>query len=134
MAATKEEVEQLLRNLFKGGAVERVPRGRKQAEMFLALAASQVDSTAVVSEAELNEQLTAWLAVVANQQSLDHVTLRRYLVDFAFLLRDPEGQQYQTNQAVINRYIELEARSIHPGEIMAQVQQERSLRRQAHAQ
>ncbi len=132
MAATREEVEQLLQNLFKGGAVERVPRSRKQAEIFLALAAAQVDSKAVLSEAEINEQLAAWLSVVANQNALDHVTLRRYLVDYAFLVRDPNGYHYQTNQAVINRYIEVDARSIHPGEMLAEVAADRARRRQEH--
>lgn len=134
MAATREEVEHLLRKLFKGGAVERVPKNRKDAEIFLALAAARVDSQVVMSEPELNEQLAEWLDGVANQNALDHVTLRRYLVDFAFLFRDPDGQRYRTNQAVISRYIDVDARTVLPREIQTEVAQDRARRRRAKAQ
>ena len=73
MAATKEEVEQLLRKLFKGGPVERVPRNRKDSEVFLALAASRIESRAVLTESEVNDQLSDWLGGLADPHYLDHV-------------------------------------------------------------
>ena len=132
MAATKEEVEHLLRKLFKGGAIERVPRNRKDAEIFLALAASRIESQAVLSEPEVNDQLSEWLAGLADPHYLDHVTVRRYLVDFGMLFRNPEGHSYKTNQAVINRYIDADARAIVPAEILLQVEQDRAKRRRAN--
>lgn len=134
MAATKEEVEHLLRKLFNGGAIERVPKSRKDAEVFLALAAAQVESQALLTESELNEQLSQWLVGVADPDALDHVTLRRYLVDHAFLLRDTQGLQYQTNQAVISRYIKADARTVQPSEVCAAVAQDRERRRLAQEQ
>mgnify|MGYP000754821816 CR=1 FL=1 len=113
---------------------ERVPKNRKDAEIFLALAAARVDSQVVLSEPELNEQLSEWLDGVANQNSLDHVTLRRYLVDYAFLFRDPDGQRYRSNQAVISRYIDVDARTVLPREIQVEVAQDRARRRRAKAQ
>lgn len=133
MAATKEEVEHLLRKLFKGGTVRRIPKGRKETEIFLALAASAVDSRAVLSEKDLNEQLMDWLNGIADPRALDHVTLRRYLVDFGMLFRDPEGHSYKTNQAVIARYIDADARAILPGDIHDEVELDRIERRRANS-
>lgn len=131
MAATKEEVERLLRRLFNGGSIERVPKNRKDAEAFLALAASHVESRSVLTETELNEQLSDWLDGVANQNALDHVTLRRYLVDLGMLFRDAEGQNYQANQTVIGRYINPEARAIQPSVLSGEVELERAKRRRS---
>jgi hypothetical protein len=131
MAATKEEVEQLLRKLFKGGPVERVPRNRKDSEVFLALAASRIESRAVLTESEVNDQLSDWLGGLADPHYLDHVTVRRYLVDFGMLFRDPEGHSYRANQAVISRYIDAAARAVVPVTILQEVKQDRSARRRA---
>jgi len=129
MAATSDEVDQLLRNLFNGGRVERVPKNRKDAEVFLALAAAFLDPQAVMSERELNDLLSEWLSGVADQSLLDHVTLRRYLVDHALLFRDPDGNRYRANQAVSSGYIEAPARMLRPADVFDQIQAERAERR-----
>jgi hypothetical protein len=132
MAATKGEVEHLLRKLFNGGAIERVPKNRKDADVFLALAAARVDSQVTLSEPELNEQLSEWLDGVADQNALDHVTLRRDLVDYGFVLRDYEGTRYRTNQTVIDQFIDREARTVLPSAVKSEVEQERARRRRAN--
>ena len=132
MAATKEEVEQLLRRLFKGGLIGRIPKGRKDAEVFLALAAARVDSQAYLTESEINEELKDWLEGMANPSDLDHVTVRRYLVDLGMVFRDAEGHSYRTNQAVINRYIDVSARTVAPTEILAEVELARAQRRKVN--
>jgi len=47
------------------------------------------------SESELNEQLQLWTIHFGAQFGLDHVTLRRYLIDDRFIQRDSAGTSYQ---------------------------------------
>ncbi|NTU62436.1 MAG: DUF2087 domain-containing protein [Chloroflexi bacterium] len=47
------------------------------------------------SEKEINEQLQIWIIHFGRSFDLDHVTLRRYLVDEKYLSRDPTGGTYE---------------------------------------
>lgn len=119
----------MFRNIFNGGVMARLPKSRRNADAFLALAAASLDSQEVFTEAELNTRLADWMVTFTNPHHLDHVTVRRYLVDLSMLLRDPEGKIYRTNQTVISRQILPEARAVQPKEILDQVQAARLLRR-----
>lgn len=129
--ATRLEVESLLKRLVNGGPIRRLPRSRKDTELFLALAASVLDPRAVYTETEINELLKDWMQEFTCPINLDHVTIRRYLVDHRFVLREESGHDYRTNQAVINAVIEPEARSVEPQGIFRSVQQERQQRKRA---
>jgi hypothetical protein len=132
-AISKAELESIFRNIFNGGAMDRLPKGRRNADAFLALAAASLDSQEVFTEAELNARLSDWMASFTNPRQLDHVTVRRYLVDLSMLLRDPEGKSYRTNQTVISRQIAPDARTVQPKEIFDQIQAARQLRRRQRA-
>jgi hypothetical protein len=49
------------------------------------------------SESELNEALIPWSVTFGEDFGLDHVTLRRHLVDEGYLLRDAAGRDYMLN-------------------------------------
>lgn len=106
-----------------------MPRTRKDSEIFLALAASTFDPRAEYSEAEVNEQLLDWMRDFTCPIVMDHVTVRRYLVDFCFLLRDASGASYTTNQTIINKVIEPAARSIQPRDILEDIRREKEERK-----
>lgn len=129
MLVNPKEMEKILRNLFNGGLVTRLPKNRRHAEALLALAASSLDSQAVYSEAELKCALEDWMAGFTDPVHFDHVTVRRYLVDLGMMLRDAQGSSYRTNQIVISQFIELETRTVHPNQIFLDVQQARAQRR-----
>ena len=128
----ENDMETLLRRLLKPGRMKRVPKNRNEAQAFLALAASVLDPRMDYTEQELNEQLADWLAGFARTSSLDHVTIRRWLVDLNLLLRDAPGSSYRTNQAVINTIITPEARMVQPAVILQEVSADRMARRRAH--
>jgi len=111
--------------------MKRLPRSRNDKLIFLALAASFLDSRTIYSETEVNEHLIEWMAHFTNPATLDHVTVRRYLVDFNFLLRDQPGTSYRTNQSIINNAIEPAARSIQPRLIMEEIERARKSRKRA---
>ena len=47
------------------------------------------------SDSEINDELRAWTARFGGRVSLDHVTLRRFLVDEGYLNRDTAGTSYE---------------------------------------
>jgi hypothetical protein len=47
------------------------------------------------SESEINGELQKWVLQFGQRYSLDHVTLRRYLIDERYLMRDASGGVYQ---------------------------------------
>ena len=127
----KQQTERILRRLLKGGVMKRMPRNRKDLEVFLALAASFFDPQGKYAEPEVNEILMEWMADFTSPTNMDHVTLRRHLVDFYFLLRDQAGSSYATNQTIINTIIEPAARSVQPRYVLEDMQREREQRKLA---
>jgi len=47
------------------------------------------------SESELNAELQKWVILFGRRYSIDHVTLRRYLIDEKYIHRDNAGTAYQ---------------------------------------
>ncbi len=127
------ELERLLARLLKSGRLKRLPKSHKEQKIFAALAASIFDPQKRYSENELNEQLADWLSGFVRSASLDHVTVRRYMVDLGFLLRDAKGSVYRTNQAVISTVISPDARMVQPAEIYEAQRLESAMRRRVHA-
>ena len=126
---THDEVKGVFRRIFNGGEMRRLPKSRKDTEAVLALAVASLDPRATYSVAEVNEGLSEWMAGFVDPATMDHVTLRRCMVDIFMLLRDPHGRSYRTNQTVINQVIEPEARAVQPLLVMNEVAAERTKRK-----
>jgi hypothetical protein len=47
------------------------------------------------SESELNGELQKWVLQFGQRYNVDHVTLRRYLIDEKYLVRDSAGGTYE---------------------------------------
>lgn len=126
---TSDQVKGVLRRIFNGGEMRRLPKSRKDTEALLALAASSLDPQMTYSEAEVNEAISEWMQGFTDPITLDHVTLRRYMVDTFILLRDPHGTTYKTNQMIINQVIKPEARAVQPLLVLQEVAEERAKRK-----
>lgn len=128
----KPTVENVFRRLLKGGALRRLPKSHADLQIVIGLAASALDPQRTYTEAEVNEWLKEWMAGFTRPSALDHVTIRRYLVDYRFLLRDPAGASYRTNQTMINTVIEPAARSVQPLVLFEEIQQDQAQRRRVN--
>ena len=124
----RNATERIFRRLLKGGRLRRLPKSRRDTEVFLALAAAALDPRAVYAEPDVNDRLREWLEPFA---LIDHVTVRRYLVDYSMLLRDAAGSSYRANQAIISKVIDAEVRSLLPGDILLNLERERLNRKKA---
>ncbi|MBT3832101.1 MAG: DUF2087 domain-containing protein [Gammaproteobacteria bacterium] len=123
----------LLRRTFKGGILQRLPKKRQDAEVFLALSLVGLDPAAFYEESEINVHLAAFLDIIASQEgSSDHITLRRYLVDLGFLRRATDGAVYRVSSERIDEVLPRNARDIDPKALFREVEMERLRRRREH--
>ena len=72
-----------------------LPRKRRDLHIVLRSVALLLDRAVNYTETGLNTALRRWLEQVGYNYRLDHVTLRRSLVDHGYLRRDPAGTRYR---------------------------------------
>lgn len=80
--------------------------------LVLALASSALEADRECREADVNRLLVAWLEGAGAMLRVDHVELRRWLVDAGFMTRDGFGRVYVRGPAETARAVaQLGARS-----------------------
>jgi len=94
MITLDEFVDRLCR-VGADGASRRFPRNSRDREILMQSVVMQLDSERSYSEKEINAQLVAWSRDVAPSIGIDHVTLRRLLVDYHRLERTADGASYR---------------------------------------
>ena len=82
-----------------GGGVIVLPRKQRDRHILFRAIAQTLESKSPYSERELNSSLREWIASIGLDASLDCmsfdcVSLRRYLVENGYLLRDEGGRLY----------------------------------------
>jgi len=77
---------------------ESYPRKRADRLILLHSMILPLDRRRAYSETEINAALDRWTSGVGARLGVDHVTLRRYLVDEGFLVRDAAGGCYQVGE------------------------------------
>ena len=86
---TEEEQEKIIRKFFMeepNGCLKRFPPKEKQRLIVLKEIAKRIESERMYDETELNQMLKAIYD--------DYVMIRRYLIEYGFLDRKPDGSQY----------------------------------------
>jgi 4a-hydroxytetrahydrobiopterin dehydratase len=97
-----------LRALASGGVGPGLPRKRRDRWILLHAAARSLPGQ-TLGEKSLNEHLVAWLASLGPRVTLDHVSLRRALVDEGFVERTADGAAYRRSGAYARKVIFEEA-------------------------
>lgn len=72
-----------------------LPRKRRDLHIVLRSVALLLERSVSYTETSFDDALIRWLQEVGYNFRLDHVTLRRTLVDYAYVLRDPAGTRYR---------------------------------------
>jgi hypothetical protein len=126
-AESEEPARRALRRLLANGPLAGVPRKPSDQRLLAALAASRFDPGREYREREVNEVLDAWLRSFCEPGGVDHVTLRRLLVDSRLMSRTSSGSSYRIGGAGL---AEAEAiRAVDPAGVLAEVADERARRR-----
>ncbi len=92
---TPEDALDVLEKVLPEGRLQRIPRNPRLRDPLLALLAAGLHRRYPYGERELNDELQGLLSPLSER--VDHVTLRRYLVDCGFLKRDRAGTRYYQN-------------------------------------
>jgi 4a-hydroxytetrahydrobiopterin dehydratase len=92
------EAARRMRALSSGGIGPGLPRRRRD-QWILLFSASCTLPSGPLDEKSLNEMLKAWLAGLGPRVDVNHVSLRRALVDDGFLERTPDGARYARSRS-----------------------------------
>jgi len=126
MRTQVETTHATLRRLLANGPLTALPTRHADLRLLLRLAASRLDAARRYSEAEINEALVDWLGTVSAPHGIDHVSLRRALVDAGHVLRDKAGWTYRANPQL------RPVRAIDPAVVLDEIRRERAARKQQH--
>jgi hypothetical protein len=96
---TAAQFEERLAAICLGGAGSAFPRRLRDRHILYRSIIQRLDHGRKYPEAELNDALQRWLLDIGTCLEIDHVTLRRYLIDEQYLARDANGNAYQVNPA-----------------------------------
>ena len=99
---TTPEFERRMAALCLGGLGPAMPRKRRDRHILLKSVALLLGHGREYTEAALNDVLKSWLEAVGRGVRIDHVSLRRYLIDEGYVTRDSAGRVYEvcTSDAV----------------------------------
>jgi hypothetical protein len=84
------------------------------------------------SEKEINEQLHLWVIPFGRSFGLDYVTLRRYLVDEKYLVRDPAGGTYELATGGLPYTFDDSIRELDLVKLVVEAKQARELKKQQY--
>lgn len=77
------------------GALRGLPKKTLDWQIVLASVRLTLDPSRSYSEREINEAIQRWRAAVAPHFRLDHVIVRRNLIEEGLVSRDPAGRAYR---------------------------------------
>jgi hypothetical protein len=120
-----------LKRLLANGPLTAVPKRPSDQQLLVTLAAAQFDPRNSYREAEVNETLKAWIATFCEPYGIDHVTLRRLLVDSRLLTRTTSGSAYRVNRERVDETRAVAA--IAPAEVLSEIRSERESRKRRRA-
>ena len=126
---TRERVENLLRRVLQPGRLEGFPRNPDDLSVVLAVATTGLERRRPYLESEVNEALIDWLDTVC--ADIDHVTLRRRMVDCGFLKRTTNGSRYFLNYGRVVEVLGDPAVEVDVGAIIDGIVIEREERKEA---
>src|SRR5512140_320093 len=123
-------IQRTLNRLLANGPLTAVPKRPADQELLGLLAAARLEPHRTYTEQEINDVLAAWLETFTEPYGIDHVTLRRMVVDMRLVTRTTSGSMYQVNDA---RLAELEPlRAIDLAQVLADVRAGREFRKRQH--
>ena len=127
----RDKAHRALKRLLANGPLAAVPKRPADQQLLAALAAARFDAHSSYLEREVNERLSTWLKTISGPFGIDHVTLRRLLVDSRLLTRTSSGSMYRLN---LEKIREVEAvREIEPADVLTEIRNARDRRKRQRA-
>ena len=127
MNQSRENTQKALKRMLANGPLTAVPKSPRDQALLLQLAASRFKPNKEYREREVNDELSRWLETFSAPFGIDHVTMRRLMVDARLLSRDKAGSIYRVNPE------KLEKVDVEPAKILAEIKVEREARKKGRA-
>ena len=96
---TRSEFETRLAELCLRSGLTGFPSKKRDQHMLLKSVVLTLNETSQYGEPEVDDRLIFLLSDIAQSIDLDHVSLRRWLVDEGYLERDKSGTVYRVSDA-----------------------------------
>ena len=109
-----------------------VPKKRNELQMLLTSVVFTFEFDRTYSERQVNELIAEWVSRFGTDLGIDHVTLRRYLVDEGLLVRDEFGSTYQLAAASPFFSYDPSIRELDLEALIVEAGAERAARKRAH--
>jgi hypothetical protein len=122
-------IQATLTRMLRAGPLRNIPQRSADLEILVALGACRFSPGRVYSETEVRERLEPWLSLFVSPEGLDHVTLRRTLVESGFLVRDSAGTTYTVDHRPVEAILPESERNLDPGDLLENLQAERERRK-----
>jgi len=130
MNARSQDPQRTLERLLANGPLTGWPRRPDDQSLLVRLAAARFEAGRDYREPEVNEVMKGWLATFSAEYGIDHVTMRRAVVDARLLVRDKSGALYRLDDAKADELAPL--RAVEPALIMKRAQEAREARKREH--
>ena len=83
----------------------------------------------IYSEPQINKELRRWISRFGTSLTIDHVTLRRYLVDESILLRDQFGSSYNLAPQIPFFSFDASIKELDLDQLVTQSEEDRAARK-----
>ena len=131
MIQPRDTTHRALKRMLSNGPLTAVPKRPADQHLLAELAAARFEPQKAYREGEVNETLIAWIETFCEPEGLDHVTLRRMLVDSRLLTRTKSGSTYQLNVQTAGDVQTL--REVDPRTVLEEIRVERESRKRQRA-
>ncbi|MDH3892748.1 MAG: DUF2087 domain-containing protein [candidate division Zixibacteria bacterium] len=129
-SVTTEEFKRSLPRLCLSPRV--LPRKRRDLQILFKSVAITLDTKKQYTAAEFDQHLQSWLESVGSGLRVDHVTLRRHLVDEDYVRRDRAGGTYVPVRRARSEIFEPDVEEIDPLSLVNEAILQREDRKRRH--
>ncbi len=110
-----------------------LPKKQSDLRILLLSAILGLDPGSACSESELNDTLQRWVLEFGGHFGLDHVSLRRALVDEGFVRRDPAGVVYHIEAEPRSATYDPGIRALDLQQLVVKAKEDREQRKRLHS-
>jgi hypothetical protein len=111
-------------------AGQGMPKKQPDRQIIFVSAILHLDPKRSYTESELNDALRRWTGRFGESCGLDHVTLRRYLIDEGYIARDSAGAAYRLTVETAPTTFDPSIRDLHLDQLLIEARIEREKRKQ----
>ncbi len=113
-------------------AGRELPKKHLDRHILLISSILKIETGRRYSEKEINEELQIWIIHFGRSFGLDHVTLRRCLIDEKYLRRDPTGGTYELAADGLPYTFDESIRELDLEKLVSEAKQAREVKKQQY--